>query len=61
MTLQDNSFKEVWDSDEDDIVSEFFIPALSSATLYQRVAGYFNSTTLAVAARGIKNLLENGG
>jgi superfamily II DNA or RNA helicase len=61
MTLQDHSFKEVWDSDEDDISYDLFVPALSSATLYQRVAGYFNSTTLAIAARGIKNLLANDG
>lgn len=61
MVLRDHSFKKVWDSDEDDIVSDFFLPALSSATLYQRVAGYFSSTVLAIAARGIKNLLDSGG
>ena len=61
MVLNDIELKAVYDSDEDDIVSDFFIPVLSSAKRYNRVAGYFNSTTLAVAARGIKNLLKNGG
>ena len=58
MVLSDIELKAVYDSDEDDIVSDFFIPVLSSAKSYKRVAGYFNSTTLAVAARGIKNLLK---
>ena len=61
MVLSNIELKAVYDSDEDDIVSDFFIPVLSSAKSYKRVAGYFNSTTLAVAARGIKNLLKNGG
>jgi superfamily II DNA or RNA helicase len=61
MTLKDVNLKHCYDSDEDDILNEFYIPVLKNSFKYQRLAGFFRSSTLAVAARGIQGLLENNG
>ena len=37
------------------------MPALLQATKYDRIAGYFSSSSLAIAARGIAGLIANGG
>ena len=63
MTLKEGS---VWpqtqyDSKINNIVTEFFIPALKNSTTYRRIGGFFSSTSLALAARGIKELVENEG
>ncbi|WP_236044571.1 helicase-related protein [Haloarcula salinisoli] len=43
------------------LVDEFYVPALERSVRYDRVAGYFSSSALAVASQGIDALLENGG
>lgn len=53
--------KSYYDSGEDDILNEFYIPVLKESVEYRRLAGFFSSTSLAVAARGIRGLLENDG
>jgi len=53
--------KKTYSSDFDDILKDFYIPALSSAIEYCRLAGFFSSTSLAIAARGIKGLIDNHG
>lgn len=45
----------------DDRLNGFFVPALGASVRYDRAAGYFSSTTLAVAAQGVARLLANGG
>lgn len=44
-----------------DPINEFYVPVLSQAIKYDRIAGYFSSSSLAVAARGIAGLIANGG
>ena len=61
MAFDDLSLKAIYDSDEDDILEEFYIPVLSSATKYDRLAGYFSSTIFAISARGMAKFIENGG
>lgn len=43
------------------LVDEFYVPALERSVRYDRVAGYFSSSALAVAARGVHALVENDG
>ena len=50
-----------YDSKIHNIATEFFIPALRESTTYRRIGGFFSSTSMALAARGIKNLIENDG
>ncbi len=45
----------------DDLVNDFYVPCLNSSILYQRAVGYFTSSSLAVAASGIANLIQAGG
>ena len=61
MSLRDLSLKKSYDSDEDDILNSFYIPSLENSIKYQRLAGFFNSITLALAARGIAGLILNRG
>lgn len=61
MGLREITLKLAYDSDEDDILSDFYIPALGQSTSYFRLAGFFSSTALAIAARGISQFIKNGG
>ena len=44
-----------------DIVSDFYLPLMSSSILYQRAVGFFSSSVLAFYTLGITKLIENGG
>lgn len=44
-----------------DRVNEFYVPALSRSLRYDRAAGFFSSSALAVAAAGVARLIANGG
>ncbi|HEV2139162.1 MAG TPA: DEAD/DEAH box helicase family protein [Nitrososphaerales archaeon] len=61
MSLRDLHLKSSYDSDEDDILQQFYVPVLSNSIKYKRLAGFFSSTALAVAARGMYNFIMNGG
>ena len=61
MSLKDIELKKSYDSDEDNILQDFYIPILSNSVKYYRIAGFFSSSSLAVAARGISKFIENGG
>ncbi len=45
----------------DDVLKVFYVPALRKATAYSRSVGYFRSSSLSVAARGMSRFLNNGG
>ncbi len=64
--MMEGSFKELnlkksYSSDEDDILNDFYIPVLKHTVEYNRLAGFFSSTVLAIAARGIIQLIKNKG
>jgi len=61
MSLKDLRLKRSYDSDSDNILADFYIPALSTSFQYSRLTGFFSSTTLAVAAKGISGFIRNGG
>lgn len=46
---------------DDDILNDFYIPILQEAVEYKRIAGFFSSSSLSIAARGIAGLINNGG
>ena len=50
-----------YSSDVDDLVANFYSPCMRASVLYQRAVGYFTSQGLAYAAKGVANLLANGG
>lgn len=61
MGLRNIEIKAAYDSSEDDIVNSFYIPALSNASQYMRLSGFFSSSALAIVARGISEFIINGG
>ena len=61
LSLRSREWKPAYSDEEDDIVKDFLIPALENSIRYDRAAGFYSSTVLAVAARGITRLIRNGG
>jgi superfamily II DNA or RNA helicase len=53
--------KPSYESGVGDIVLDFYEPVLTEAVSYDRISGFFTSTSLAVAARGMCNFIKNGG
>jgi len=45
----------------DNVVEEFYVPLLARSKSYDRVAGYFSSQGLALAARGLAAFINGGG
>ena len=50
-----------YNSANSDIVSEFYNKVLSESIRYDRITGFFNSTSLAIASRGISKFIQNNG
>ena len=48
-------------SPPDDPLNSFYIPALERSLAYARIAGFFTSASLSVAAKGIASLVSRGG
>lgn len=48
-------------SEKTSLVDAFYIPMLSQTVKYFRIAGFFSSTSLAIASKGIAGLINNGG
>ena len=63
MGFKDIDFELAYESGEnsEDLLERFYIPALERSTKYYRIAGYFSSTALAIAASGIEGLIHNEG
>lgn len=61
MGFQDIPLKISYDSGIDDVLWNFYVPVLSNAKTYDRIAGFFSSTSLALAARGLEDFIMNGG
>lgn len=58
--LRGLAFKPGYDS-SDLVLDTFYVPALSRACSYDRSVGYFRSSSLSVAARGMSRFINGGG
>lgn len=61
MSFKDLNLAYTYSSISSDLLNDFYIPVLSEAVKYDRIAGYFNSTSLAIAARALSNFVNNKG
>lgn len=61
MGFSELKLKEAYDSVDDLIVETFLVPVLTNARKYYRITGYFASSALAVAARGLFPFIKNNG
>lgn len=59
--LRDIPLKAVYRSEEDNILVDFYLPALDCAVAYDRAVGYFSAGMLSFAAEGVCALVGNGG
>ena len=59
--LRELTFKGVYKSDENHILEEFYLPALSVAHRYDRAVGFFSASTISVAAQALSVFVKNGG
>ena len=53
--------KPSYNSANEDIVEKFYNVALSESVRYDRISGFFNSTSLAIAANGVDKFIKNDG
>lgn len=60
-SLKEIELKKAYDSDRDDLLRDFYIPAMSAGVRYKRLAGFFSSGILSAAARGIADFIQNDG
>lgn len=61
MPLPDAVFKLGYSSSTDSLLDDFYSPALTLSTKYDRAAGYFASSLLALAPLAFSTFVENGG
>jgi superfamily II DNA or RNA helicase len=59
--LKKLNIKVTYRSHENDILNDFFIPCFRNSITYKRGVGYFTSSFLAEAAKGIVEFIENDG
>lgn len=59
--LRDLPLRQSYRSDEDNLVRDFYVPCLSVSTLYRRAVGFFSSSALAAAAKGLHVFVGGGG
>ena len=64
-SLRDYDWQSIYESQPSDdssyLIDEFYVPALERSIQYDRIAGYFDSGSLAAAANGIEAFVENNG
>lgn len=64
-SLQSRSWDSIYESQPSthgsNLVDEFYVPALERSARYDRIAGYFSSSSLAVASQGIHAIEANDG
>ena len=59
--LRDLQLKAVYKSDFDNILEDFYVPALSVANCYDRAVGFFSASTISYAAQALSVFVRNGG
>jgi superfamily II DNA or RNA helicase len=50
-----------YESDASDLIDDFYIPVLTESVRYDRIAGFFTSSSLAISIRGLSHLIDHGG
>lgn len=61
MTFKELNLKHSYNSEKDNILNDFYVPALKKAVSYKRIAGYFSSSSFGVASEGLSQFIKNNG
>ncbi len=59
--LRSLRLKAVYQSDQDDLLRDFYLPALATSISYDRAVGYFSAAMFSYAAQGLSAFVGNGG
>lgn len=59
--LKDIHLRKTYSSENDNLLQDFYIPSLKEACHYKRITGFFSSSSLLLASRGIAQFFSNGG
>lgn len=60
-SLIDLNLKSVYRTSSDDLLKDFYLPVLKHAKYYDRAVGYFSTSLLAYALKGISSIVSNDG
>ncbi|AXH06038.1 DNA repair helicase (plasmid) [Lactiplantibacillus plantarum] len=55
------NLKVSYNTDEDDVISDFYVPVLSNSVKYDRAAGYFSSSILVDYIAGLEEFVKRNG
>ena len=61
MNFKELNIKPCYESGVDDIIEDYYVPVLGASVHYDRIAGFFASSSMAVAARGLSEFIQHGG
>ena len=61
MSLNELDIHDEYRSSDCSIIQDFYIPCLERSIVYKRAVGFFSSTSMAIAAKGLKALIYAGG
>lgn len=61
LSLKDLDLRNQYRSDRHNLLEDFYIPCLERSLIYDRAVGFFSSTSLAAAAKGVSALIRCGG
>ncbi len=61
MSLKDLDLRNQYRSDRHNLLEDFYVPCLEQSLTYDRAVGFFSSTSLAAAAKGVSALIRVGG
>jgi DNA phosphorothioation system restriction enzyme len=61
LSLKDLDLRNQYRSDRHNLLEDFYIPGLERSLTYDRAVGFFSSTSLSAAAKGITALIRVGG
>lgn len=61
MSLTQLDIQDEYRSDDCSIVQDFYNPCLEQSITYKRAVGFFSSTSMAIAAKGLTALIRSGG
>ena len=63
MGLKELQLRKSYESDasQNHLLDDFYTPVLQRTKKYFRIAGFFSSTALSVAVKGIEELIHNNG
>lgn len=61
MGYKELTINETYESGISDVIEDFYKPVFSHAVRYDRIAGFFSSSCLAIVARGVAEFIANEG